>query len=235
MAAQVYQATLQQMDVLSYNVRGFRLKLVEPTHLAFRPGQFVVVHIPKGGSTVKRAYSIASPPHEQGAIELCVQLSKGGTGSTFFWELEEGAPLTISGPHGSFLMKEPLTYEPVFMTTGTGVAPLRSMAKHLYHLNVTQQVWLLFGFRYEHAILYDSEFRTLASLRHNFHYLPTVSRPKEWRGEVGYVQQTLQKHIHDFSNKEFYVCGWLEIVKEIAKDLANLGIPKERIHFEQWT
>jgi Na+-transporting NADH:ubiquinone oxidoreductase subunit F len=230
-----YRAIVERTDSLSYNVRGFRFKLIDPPQIQFKAGQFIILNVPHEGTLVKRAYSIASAAHEPNALELCVQHLEGGIASTYFWKLKEGDAVSISGPHGNFLLKEPFDYDPVFMATGTGVAPLRSMIRHLFHVNVTRDVWLLFGTRYEHALLYESEFRSLANLRHNFHYIPTVSRPKEWHGEVGHVQQTFQKYVTDFSRKEIYVCGWLEVVKAICKDLENLGVPKEKLHYEEWT
>ncbi len=234
MPAVVCQAIVERIEVLSYNVRGFRIRLKDPNHLDFESGQFVIVHVPKDGSTVKRAYSIASPPHEAGVVELCIQHVDGGIASTYFWQLKEGAPITLSGPHGRFTLKQPYDYEPIFMATGTGVAPFRSMLKHLYHSNMSKDVRLFFGCRYEHSLLYEAEFRAVASLRRGFHYIPTVSRPKEWTGESGHIQQTFQKHIKDFSNKEIYVCGWLEIVKDIVRDLESYGVPCEKIHYEEW-
>jgi len=234
MAATTFQTVVDRIDVLSYNVHGFRLRLAEPTNLAFEPGQFVIVHVPKDGSTVKRAYSIASPPHEAGVIELCIQYIEGGAASTFFWKLKEGMPVTMSGPHGRFTLASPLAYEPVFMATGTGVAPFRSMIQHLCHMKFAQPIWLLFGCRYEHAVLYEAEFRAIASLHHNLQYIPTVSRPKEWKGETGHIQQTFQKYIRDYANKEIYVCGFLEIVKAVVSDLKSFGVPETRVHYEEW-
>lgn len=234
MSAQTYRTVVDRIDVLSYNVRSFRLRLIEPKHLPFEAGQFAIAHVPKDGSMVKRAYSIASPPHEEGVIELCIQHINGGAASTFFWQLKEGSMVTISGPHGRFVLKQPLNYEPIFMATGTGVAPLRSMIHHLFHLNFTGPVRLFFGCRYEHTTLFEAEFRALARLRQNFHYIPIVSRPKEWQGEVGHVQEIFRKHITDFTNKEIYLCGWLEVVKAIAGDLRSFGVPLEQIHYEEW-
>lgn len=228
------RATVEQIDSLSYNVRSFRFKLVEPPSLDFQAGQFVILNVPKDGKIVKRAYSIASPPYEKGALEFCIQHVEGGAASTYLWQLKEGDPVSLTGPHGKFLLKEPLDYEPVFLGLGTGVAPFRAMIKHLLHLNVAHDIWLLFGCRYEHTLLYESEFRSLTNLRHNFHYIPTVSRPKEWRGEAGHVQQTFQKYVTDYTKKEIYVCGWLEIVKAVCTDLEGFGVPKEQLHYEEW-
>jgi ferredoxin-NADP reductase len=234
MPAPVYRATVEGIESLAYNVRAFRFRLVEPSRVAFAPGQFMIVHVPQDGRIVKRAYSIASPPHEDTTVELCIQHVEGGSASSYFWRLAEGETVSLSGPHGAFVLKEPLDYDPVFLATGTGVAPLRAMIKYLFHVNCARQIWLFFGTRYEHALLYDSEFRSLAALRPNFHYLPTVSRPKEWRGEVGHIQQTFQQHITDYAGKELYICGWQEIVKAICADLEGLGVRRAQLHYEEW-
>jgi len=235
MAATLYQTTVERVDVLSFNVKSFRLKFTEAIPLEFQAGQFVIVNVPKDGLVVKRAYSIASPPHDKGAIELCIQHVEKGIASTFFWKLKEGMAIDLSGPHGKFLLKEPMdSYEPIFMATGTGVAPLRSMIHDLVQRRAIKDIWLFFGCRYENSMLYDSEFRSLAAMRRNFHYIPTISRPKEWHGEVGHVQQTFQKHIKEFANKEIYICGWLEMVKAVNQDLITMGVPKEQIHYEEW-
>lgn len=234
MAAIQYRAVLENVESLSYNVRGFRFKLIEPPTMPFKAGQFVIVNVPKDGGMVKRAYSIASAAHETTSFELCIQHVEGGIASTWFWQLKEGTPVSISGPHGTFVIKEPLDYEPIFIATGTGVAPLRSMIKQLLHANFSGQTWLFFGTRYEHSLLYESEFRSLASARHNFKYIPTVSRPKDWRGETGHVQQTFQKYIKDFNKIEIYLCGWSEVIKSVCKDLEELGVPRAKMHFEEW-
>ena len=234
MSATTYRAVVEHIEVLSYNVRSFTLKLAEPSTMAFKAGQFVIVNIPQEGKVIKRAYSIASPPHEPNAVELCVQHVEGGVASAYFWQLKEGMTVTVSGPHGAFLLKEPLDYDPVFLATGTGVAPLRGMIKHLIHIRCARDIWLLSGTRYEHALLYESEFRSLTKLRPNFHYIPTVSRPKDWHGEVGHIQQTFQKFITDVSNKELYLCGGTQIVKSVCEDLLGFGVPREKIHYEEW-
>ncbi len=208
MPATTYHTVVERVDVLSFNVKSFRLKFTEAIPLEFQAGQFVIVNVPKDGLVVKRAYSIASPPHDKGAIELCIQHVEKGIASTFFWKLKEGMAIDLSGPHGKFLLKEPMdSYEPIFMATGTGVAPLRSMIHDLVQRRAIKDIWLFFGCRYENSMLYDSEFRSLAAMRRNFHYIPTISRPKEWRGEVGHIQHTFQKHIKEFATKEIYIWG----------------------------
>ena len=251
MAATTISAVVDRIDVLSYNVKGFRFRITEPAQMPFEAGQFVIVNVPKDlppnapavvreraakttGSVIKRAYSIASPPQEAGVIELCIQHVEGGIASTWFWLLKEGMTVSLSGPHGKFTLVGPKEREQIFLCTGTGVAPFRAMTKHLLHVNSLQPIWLFFGTRYEHGLLYEAEFRSLATMRRNFHYIPIVSRPKEWRGETGHVQQIFQKQVTNFANKEMYVCGWEEVVKSVVSDLQTFGVPREQIHYEEW-
>ncbi|MBI4355697.1 MAG: hypothetical protein HY597_04550 [Candidatus Omnitrophica bacterium] len=235
--AQRYKTVVERIDQLSFNVKAFRLRLQEPPAMAFTPGQFIIAHVPKNGQVVKRAYSIASPPQDEGVIELCLQIVEGGAASTYFNNLTAGSTVTLDGPHGKFTLPEPLTDDPVFLAMGTGVAPFRSMLRDLLRRGVRRELWLLLGVRFEHAILYHQEFQQLAREHANFHYVPTVSRPtspQAWPGEVGHVQDSFKRHITDYTQKRMYVCGFLQIVKDVVKDLTALGVPKEQVHYEEW-
>ena len=96
MPATTFRAVVERIDSLSYNVRGFRLKLVEPAKIEFKAGQFIILNVPKNGGVVKRAYSVASPPHEMFSLELCIQHVEGGIASTYFWKLKEGDTVAAS-------------------------------------------------------------------------------------------------------------------------------------------
>ena len=67
--------------------------------------------------------------------------------------------------------------ELVFVATGTGIAPFRSMIRDLLRKGFQRNIWLLFGTRYERGIPYDEEGQLLESYYPQFHYIPTVSRP----------------------------------------------------------
>jgi len=224
--------TVADIRQLASNVKHFRLAFEQPFH--FTAGQFVIANVPHQSQLVKRAYSIASPPHETGHVELCIQIMEHGIASTYFDHLQLGDEVSLTGPHGTFLMQQPVDYDPVFLATGTGIAPLRSMIRQLFHDGTARQAWLFLGVRYEHAILYDEEFQVLKRAHENFWYVPTVSRPQQWRGEVGYVQEKFKKFIPVWDDKQLFLCGWTEIVKKMAADLEAHGVPKAKIHYEEW-
>jgi len=113
---------------------------------------------------------------------------------------------------------------------------LRGMIKNLYEKSCTKNIWLIFGNRYDSDILYENEWRELEKAHKNFHFIPTVSRSPHWKGEKAYVQEIVKK---TFSGRnaglDFYSCGLVPMCQQLKSTLAEMNIPKERVHFEQFT
>ncbi len=234
---EAYTAVATKILEVSPTVRRFFLHLDGAKPLEFKPGQFIMADLTKpGGGKHMRSYSVASPPHEKDPVELIIKYLDGGIASEFFWKsLKEGGSFPSRGPFGAFTMKEPLPGELLFVATGTGVAPLRSMIHHLYHTGEGQKrkLWLFLGIRYETEILYDDEWKELAA-KYNFTYITTISRPKNWNGEVGYVQEKVKKYIEGAEDKQVYTCGGNEMVKALKGVLDEKGFKKEQLHYEIW-
>ena len=237
MAVQPYQTTVEKIERMTDNVKRFHFRIEQSAALPFQAGQFVIVNVPQpaGAPPLKRAYSIASPPYESGRFELCIQMVPNGRASGFFDALKGGERVMITGPHGKFTLKQPLDYDPVFLSTGTGFAPFRAMVLDLLHRSFARDIWVFLGSRYEQNLLYLAELNALAAKHPNLKFHPSVSRPVNWPGDRGHVQDVFKHYITDYRRKEMYVCGWDTAVKGVCADLAVFGVPKEQIHFEEWT
>ena len=63
-----------------------------------------------------------------------------------------------------------------------------------------------------------------------------MSRGKDWKGETAYVQDIVKRA---FAGKnegyDFYGCGLVPMCQQLKAALLEMGLPKERIHFEQFT
>ena len=164
----------------------------------FVAGQYVSIRY--RGRT--RAYSVASSPNRD-ETELCVRRVAGGRLSPLLCEkLREGDELTVRGPYGEFLLKDPSNRELVFVATGTGVTPFKSMIDYTFEegLDEGRDVWLFLGAPWKDDLPYREEFRDLASDRSNFHFVPTLSRESylsDWEGETAYIQNVLLKYLAD--------------------------------------
>lgn len=228
---------IEKIFDLTPTVKTFRLRFPEGKLAPFKAGQFCSIHIPTPEKVLRKPYSICSAPYEKGYLDLCIKLVEGGKATHWFWEKKVGDEIVITIPYGGFLMKEPVDYDAIFVATGTGLAPLRSMILTLFHDQLIppgKEVWLIFGVRHDNEVLYDDEWKELAARHKNFHYIPTISRPKNWQGEVGYVQEKLKKFITDPKGKQIYICGLIPMINAVEAAAQEIGLEKGQVHFEKY-
>jgi NAD(P)H-flavin reductase len=126
----------------------------------------------------------------------------------------------------------------IFVATGTGIAPYRSMLQWLFadssrHLD--KQFWLLFGSRTQKDIYYHEEFLALAAGHNNFHYLPTLSRGDEtWKGLRGYVQEHVTEIVNGRTDMHAYICGLDKMVSANRDLLKSIGWDRKSILYEKY-
>ena len=192
------------------------------------------------GEEITRAYSIASPP-ENGRIVFCLNRVREGFMSNHLCNLAEGSTITFQGPFGNFILHPPMR-DTIFIATGTGIAPFRSMLQWLLadpERHQGKELWLLFGARTKGDLYYADEFNRLAAAHGNFHFLPTLSRAMpDWRGLRGYVQEHVKEIIGRRSDKEkdmhAYICGLDKMVKANRELLKSLGCDRTSIRYEKY-
>lgn len=211
-----------------------RLRRADGNPLKFVPGQWVLTRM-EAEEDLRRAYSIASPPHLEEYFELCVKAVEGGAMSPLLAELDPGDVFGCAGPYGKFVLVDPLRTDVNFVATGTGIAPFRSMIDTLFHRGGGTNILLLFGVRKENQIIYRKHFQELAKGHDNFTFIPTLSRPSHgWKGHTGYVQDLVKEYITAYEGEEVYLCGIPEMVDEVKELVLAMGAPKERVHTEKW-
>lgn len=232
---QTYSITTEEVKEAAQDTKLIWFQLEESSTLEFKPGQFMTLLLPREGVTVRKMYSIASPPHLQDGFELCVNRVPGGFGSNFLCDLKPGTKLQCIGPYGVFVLKEPLQNDPVFIATGTGIAPMKSMLDTIWEkkLDGGRTIWLFFGARTHEYLIYHNEFMKMTQEHPNFKYHPIISRDENWPGLKGHVQDHFEA-IADPAGKEAYICGLTIMVSDVRKKLAEMGYPKERVYFENY-
>jgi ferredoxin-NADP reductase len=232
------EARLLQSVALSEFTKHIEFEVSGPTPFAFVPGQWLSVKAnTPDGEEITRAYSIASPPSENGRIAFCLNRVDEGFMSNHLCNLDQGAEITFQGPFGDFTLRPPLR-DTVFIATGTGIAPFRSMLHWLLAdetRHQDRQFWLLFGARHEQDIYYRDEFEQLAAKHDNFRFLPTLSRADgNWKGLRGYVQQHLGEIVGMRSDMHAYICGLDKMVKANRELLKTLGWDRKSIRYEKY-
>ncbi|MGB6386756.1 MAG: FAD-binding oxidoreductase [Terriglobales bacterium] len=233
-----FDARVLRSVSLSEFTRHIELEVSGVTRFGFVPGQWLSVKADTpDGEEITRAYSIASPPSENGRVAFCLNRVPDGFMSNYLCNLEDGTEISFQGPFGDFILRPPLR-DTVFIATGTGIAPFRSMLHWLLaesDRHQGRQFWLLFGARHEQDIYYREEFERLAAEHANFRFLPTLSRADSaWKGLRGYVQQHLGEIVGMRSDMHAYICGLDKMVKANRELLKSLGWDRTSIRYEKY-
>ena len=233
--AEFYDLTLQEITDFGNETRHFDLAYQKLPEMTFAPGQFVAVLCPQGEKMIRRAYSIASAPQETGKISLVLKRVENGVVTNWFWGLKESDPVRVHGPFGKFILPDTIDFDPIFVATGTGVAPFRSMIRHLLATGFKRQIQLIFGIRYDDKIPYHAEWLELAQKYPNFSYTPTISRPtSNWTGKTGYVQTKLEEEVSDPVCHRVYICGLNLMIQSVQEACQKLGFKPEQVEFEKY-
>lgn len=201
----------------------------------FKPGQFVTLDLPIHEKKNKRwrSYSIASPPNGTNTFELVIVLVEDGLGTPYLWQnVKVGDEVTLRGPAGIFVLHDPIEHDYFMICTGTGIAPFRSMAHHIYNHSIPcKELYLIFGTRTKQDLLYYDDLMALQEKMPNFHFIPTLSR-ETWEGRQGYVHDVYKELAQGKPNADFLLCGWKNMIDEAKHNLMEMGYDKKQIHFE---
>ncbi len=230
--AREFIARLLETREIAPEVRHFVFE-AELDRLDFAPGQFLMLQARLAAGTVKRAYSIASPPGGN-RFELCLNRVREGVFSPYLFDLRPGATVELKGPYGAFGWAEPPA-DSLLAATGTGIAPFRAMLRQRLPADPRHSYTLIFGVRREHGILYRAEFEELAARHPNFRFLPTLTRPEPaWTGLTGRVQRHVLHAVDERRDQDVYICGLWDMVRDMRDLLLERGLERRRIHYERY-
>jgi ferredoxin-NADP reductase len=235
---QTFTTRLTRSVALSEPTKHLEFEIQALPRFGFVPGQWLSLKTNKpDGEEITRAYSIASPPGDDNRFALCLNRVQDGFMSNFLCDIKEGEEISCQGPFGDFILRPPLR-DTIFIATGTGIAPLRSMLHWLLadpSRHQGKQLWLMFGNRAEKDIYYHEEFLRLAGEHANFHYLPTLSRGSpDWQGLRGYVQEHVAGIVQGRTDVHAYICGLDKMIKANRELLKGLGWDRKSILFEKY-
>jgi ferredoxin-NADP reductase len=235
-----FEARLLEGRMISPSVRELTFERVDGAPVEFAAGQWVSLVLPLADGEVRRAYSIASPPNGTPRFQIAVTHVAGGPGSTYLHALEPGAALKAVGPQGFFTRTAP-NAPALFIATGTGVTPLRSMLHDAVKSGEQKPLWLLFGVRHEADRLYMDELGQLAQKHPNVRVEYSLSQPQpDWTGRRGYVQTHVKELWEALVARgegapHAYICGLQRMVAAVREVLKKeLDVPRQQVHSERY-
>ena len=227
MPIQTFTAQVETIKDLTHDVRQLDLRFIEPKTIAFKAGQFISFEMPhpRTGHLVTRAYSIASQPSKSDVITLLFNLVPGGPGSGLLFHLSVGEKTHFKGPAGNFYLREDQGRELLFIASGTGIAPIRSMLLANAERSDPRPATLFWGLRSQKDLYYQEELHDLIGRTPVFTAITTLSRPEPgWSGESGRVLRLIEERIESVKNLSVYLCGNSAMIADATALLQKKGL-----------
>lgn len=229
----VLPARVKSRERLSHDVMRVMLQLPKTPPLNFLAGQYMDVLLPEGR---RRAFSIASPPHRSGELEMHIRYVAGGDFTEWvFGDLEERAVLRLEGPLGTFFVRD--SDRPMLMMAGgTGFAPLKAMMEDLLAEGLDRPVHLYWGARrLEDLYLHDLP-KQWAAGHELIEYTPVLSEPgADWQGRTGLVHEALLADHPDLSGHDVYMSGPPAMIDAARHAFTEEhGLPEDRLFYDSF-
>lgn len=181
--------------------RTFEIRFSRPPGFAFKAGQRIRIH----HRSVARDYTPVSAPGESD-ITFCIRKVDTGLFTPLLSTAQIGSRFDFSGPAGYFTFK-PSGRPPIFVATGTGIAPYCAMARA-----GVRGFTLLHGVDTPDDLYYRPELESAADL-----YVPCISKeyPSATKYFRGWVTEYLQYHPPPAPG-DFYLCGRREMIRDVT-------------------
>ena len=204
-----------------------------------RAGQHVDVRLTAAdGYQAQRSYSIASAPEERHVV-LTVQRLEDGEVSPYLVDvLQPGDELELRGPIGGYFLWESALGGPLLLLAGgSGIVPLRAIARHHAASGSLIPLRLLYSARSLEDVIYRGELERLgATAQIDVDFALTRAWPERWSGHRGRVDAGLLEQT-EWSPRPrplVYVCGPSGFVEFVANALVGLGHEAGRIRTERF-
>jgi len=143
--------------------------------------------------------------------------------------LREGETTAFRGPLGTFVLHDS-PRDLLFVATGTGIAPFRSMLRALAEASSSRAVTLVWGLRSERDLYYQDELISLRERLPRFSFITTLSRPTSaWRGTTGRVTGLVETRVETVANLEAFLCGNGGMIRDVRDVLRRKGLCPIRV------
>ncbi len=204
----------------------------------FQAGQYISLFLEIGRVRTSRAYSISSPPNQNGYYDITVRNVEDGFAAPYLLtKIKRGSVIETSGPSGNFYFN-PLVHDTtsVFLAGGSGITPFMSMIREVAECGFDRVMYLFYGNRSDRDVIFHQELTSISEKFKNIHYIPVLEKKsRKYDCDCGYISgPLLKKRLRSFSGKTFYVCGPSAMYDFCLPELDRLGVQKRKIHREMY-
>ncbi|MBB3037127.1 2Fe-2S iron-sulfur cluster-binding protein [Hoyosella altamirensis] len=228
------------IESVTKDIVSLRLQPVEPTTYVFKPGQYSDLTIP--GTEDHRSFSMATTQSTPEQVEFLIKKYPGGKFAGLLDDgITVGDEIALTGPYGSFTLKEGHVLPMVFIGGGAGMAPLLSLLRHMNETDNTRRVHFYYGARTPQDLFYVDEILKLGKGLTDFTFVACLSESMdppplgEITVENGNVTDVVGRTETDLAKTEVYLCGPPPMVDAALELLEANNTPHDQIFYDKFT
>lgn len=221
-------ARIDSISFVSHDVVEVVLRTPPASKLAYLAGQYVDVIGPHG---VRRSYSLANAPRNDGKLKLYIRKVEGGQLSRYwFEEANVNDLLRIEGPLGTFCLRPKPAENLILLATGTGIAPIKAILEELSSspaeiLTRYETIHLYWGGRLDEDLFWEPDFPSLP-----LRFTPVLSRGENRTVRSGYVQSAVKCDQIDLGKSVVYACGSETMINSARETLVEVGLDSKHFY-----
>ncbi|MGV9665325.1 FAD-binding oxidoreductase [Nocardia niigatensis] len=223
---------LTELNWLADTVAELKVAVPKSVSFSFRAGQYARLRVP--GTDEWRSYSMASGERSKRRLVFTIRVLPQGAMSEYLRERAAvGDELSMEGPLGSFGLSG--QSGPILLLAGgTGLAPMLSILESLQTVRDRAPIRLVFGCARERDLFHLDELEGRRSFMPNLSVRVTVDEPVN-RPDVLCGNPVDAVTADDIAaDTSAYLCGPPAMLDAAHARLQELGLPRERIHCEQF-
>jgi predicted ferric reductase len=177
-------------------------------------------------------FTISSSPTQD---RLSISVKSVGDFTATIGDTKTSDRAYIDAPYGAFSFLNHDAQNLVFVAGGIGVTPFMSMMRYLVDNGLDRNVLLIWGNKTERDITFRDELENMVAHMPSLRVVHVMSNQDDWPGETGYVDaKMLERYMRGVENPQVFVCGPPVMMPKVINALRDLGVPKQRIHYEQF-
>ena len=228
---------VQKIERVTDDVAILYLKLPANERLQVLAGQYSEFLLK---DKTRRSFSMANGPHDDELVQLHVRHVPGGNFTDHvFTKMKERDILRFEGPHGTFFLREDSQNPIVFVASGTGFAPIKSIIEYALNKNIARPMTLYWGGRRPRDLYLNALPLKWAAEHAGFKYVPVVSEalPEDrWTGRTGFVHRAVMEDLPDLSGCQVYACGVPIMVDSARRDfISQCKLPEDEFFADSFT
>jgi CDP-4-dehydro-6-deoxyglucose reductase len=224
---------IERTAPLSHDVMAVFLRLPPAEVFHFEAGQYVDVMLPGGR---RRSFSIASPPHDSRLLELHIRRVDGGEFTEKLFATDaHNTLLSVEGPLGRFTYRHESGAPMLLVGGGTGLAPLKSILRHVIENGLNREMTLYWGVRSERDLYAHEQLEELARRARTFRYAAVLSEPGPgWRGRRGWVHEAVLRDVERMDIPDIYASGPPAMIAALRQQFIHRGADPSRLFFDSF-